>query len=40
MIVIIFKKKIVWGKWTIWGPKTMHRHNSGSAVRIFLNFAQ
>ena len=28
------------GKWTVLGPKMAHPHNSGSAVRIFLNFAQ
>ena len=28
------------GKWTILGSKMVHPHNSGSAVRIFLNFAQ
>ena len=26
----------VWSKWTILGPKMVHPHNSGSAVRIFL----
>ena len=34
------KKNFVWGKWTILGPKMGHSHNSGSAVRIFLNLAQ
>ena len=35
MITIIFKKKIVWGKWIT------HRDNSSeSSVRIFLRFAQ
>ena len=34
------KKKIVWGKWTILGLKMVCAHNSGSAVKIFLNFAQ
>ena len=29
------KKKIVWDKWTILGPKMVHPHNSGSAGRIF-----
>ena len=34
-----FQTKIfVWGKWTILGPKTVHPHNSGSAVRIFFKF--
>ena len=32
IIVIIFQKKIG-GKWTIFGPKMVHRHNSGSAVK-------
>ena len=27
-------------KWAILWPKIAHPHNSGSAVRIFLNFAQ
>ena len=40
MILIISPKKIVWGKWTILGPKMAHPHNSGSAVRFFFNFAQ
>ena len=38
MMSIIFQKKFVWGKWTFLGPKMAHPHNSGSAVRIFLNF--
>ena len=33
-------KKIIWGKWIILDPKMVHSHNSGSAGRIFLNFAQ
>ena len=37
MILIIFKKKkILWGKWTILGPKLGDPHNSGSALGIFL----
>ena len=40
MILIIFQKKFVWGKWTILGPKMVHPHNSGPDVRIFFNFAQ
>ena len=28
------KKKFVWGKWTILGPKMVHPHNSRS-VRFF-----
>ena len=40
MMLIIFQKKIVWGEWIILGPEMVHPHNSGSAVRIFLNFAQ
>ena len=35
-----FQKKNVWGKWNILGPKMVHHHNSGSAARISLNFAQ
>ena len=27
-------------KWVILGPKIAHPHNSGSARRIFLKFAQ
>ena len=40
MILIIFKKKFIWGKWTILGPKMVQPHNSESAVKNFLNFAQ
>ena len=40
VILIIFQKKRVWGKWTILDPKMVHPYNSGSVVRIFLNFAQ
>ena len=40
MILIIFQKQIIWGKWDILGPKMTHLHNSGSDARIFLNFAQ
>ena len=40
MIVIIFQKKSYRGKRTILRPKMVHRHNSGSAVKIFLDFAQ
>ena len=40
LILINFqKKKFVSGKWIILGPKMVHRRNSGSTVRIFLNFA-
>ena len=28
------------GKWAMLGPTIAHPHNSGSAVRIFKNFAQ
>ena len=35
-----FSKKIDHlGKWAILGPKIAQSHNSGSAVRIFKNFA-
>ena len=37
-MLMIFQKKILWGKWTILGPKMAHPHNSGSALRIFLKF--
>ena len=40
MILIIFKKKFWGGKCTILGPEMVHRHNSGSAARISLHFAQ
>ena len=40
MILIIFQKKFLWSKWTISGPKMVYPHYSGSAVRIFLKFAQ
>ena len=40
MILIIFQKKTIWGKWDNLGPKMAHLHNSGSAARIFLNSAQ
>ena len=33
------KKNYQLGKWAILGPKIVHPYNSGSAVRIFLNFA-
>ena len=39
MIWIIFQKKILGRQIDILGPKMAHPHNSGSAVRIFLNFA-
>ena len=35
-----FPKNFFWRKWTILGPKMAYRHNSASAVRIFLNVAQ
>ena len=35
MILIFSTKKIVWGKWTILGPKVTHPHNSTSAVNFF-----
>ena len=38
MILIIFQKKIIWGKWDILGPKMAHPHNFGSAPRIFFKF--
>ena len=40
VILVIIEKKFVRGKWTILGPNMAHLHNSASAVRIFLNFAQ
>ena len=38
VILIIFQKMFVWGKWTILDPKMAHSHNSWSALRIFLKF--
>ena len=38
IMLMIFQKKILWGRWTILGPKMAHPHNSGSALRIFLKF--
>ena len=32
------KKKIAWGKSTIWAPKMTHPHNSGFPVAIFFKF--
>ena len=40
MILIIFWKKFCLPQMTIFGTKMGHPHNSESAVRIFLNFAQ
>ena len=41
MILIIFQKKVGGGgQMTILDQKMTHPHNSGSAVRMFLNFAQ
>ena len=36
--LMIFPKKNIWGKWTIWDLKMMHGYNSGSTLRIFLEF--
>ena len=36
----ILKKNSYLGKWDILGPKIADPHNSGSAWRIFFNFAQ
>ena len=35
-----FLKKSNLGKWAILGPKMAHRHNCGSAVRMFLNLSK
>ena len=32
------QKMLVWAKWTILHPKMAHPHNSGLAVRVFLEF--
>ena len=34
MILIIFQKKIVWGKWSILDPKMAHPHNSGTFLKF------
>ena len=34
------EKNTYLGKWAILGPIIAHAHNSGSAGRIFLKFAQ
>ena len=38
--MVCTKKKIVQDKWTILGLKMAHPYNSGSAVRIFLEFCR
>ena len=38
MLTGFLKKNSHLNKWAILGPKMMHPHNSGSAVRIFLKF--
>ena len=35
-----YEKNYHLGKWVILCPKIAHPHNSGSAVRMYLNFAQ
>ena len=37
--MIFLKKKFIWNKQAILGSKKIHPHNSGSALRIFSNFA-
>ena len=39
-VILIISLKKNWGEWTILGLKMAHPPNSGSAVRIFLNFAK
>ena len=39
-LLTVFLKKSHLGKWAILGPKMVHPHNLGSALRIFKNFAQ
>ena len=36
VILMVFTKKIVQGKWAILGPNMTHLHNSGPVQRIFL----
>ena len=38
MILIIFQKKIVWGKCAILGPKVVYPQISGSLIGIFFKF--
>ena len=37
LMVFLKKKKIIWGKWAILGPKTAYPYNSGSFLRSFFN---
>ena len=36
--MVFVKKKVLLGKWVILDPKIMRRHNSGSALTMFLKF--
>ena len=36
--MVFVKKMVLLGKWVILDPKIMHRHNSGSALTMFLKF--
>ena len=39
LINLFSEKNSHLGKWAILGPKMVHPHNSGSAVRIFFKFS-
>ena len=36
IILMVFSKKILQGKWAILGPKMLHGYNLESVLRIFL----
>ena len=36
VIMFFYRKNYVQNKWAVLGPKMVHHHNSGSALRIFL----
>ena len=40
VMITVVPEKFVHDKWAILGPKMAHPHNSRSALRIFLNFAE
>ena len=40
VIIMVWTKRNVQGKWAILGPKMAHPHNSGSALRSILKFCR
>ena len=40
MLIFFSKKKFVWGKWTILGPKMAHPQNSKSTVKLLKKFCR